>query len=221
VQKTSLDAQTQVASSPRARPPKSLSQQLWSLDWSDHFPRQLAAGGIGFEVSNFARALPFIHEHFAQIFPDEADSPFRQLDGLDAKARYYELSDFFEYVHDGRTVGLVIGSPLDWSTYYCRTTAILPEYQSRGLGDLWFKPVFDALAAAGVQRIEGDVAPSNLPMLRMLTRNGFQVTGVTLTDRWGALNRMTLFLNDARAAIFKNQFCPSFGPRPSDIIKSH
>ena len=52
-------------------------------------------------------------------------------EGADASHYLYQLSDVFEYVHEGRTVGVVIGGPTDWSTYYCRTTAILPEYQSR------------------------------------------------------------------------------------------
>ena len=190
-----------------------LSRLLWDLDWSKHLPIFVAQHGIRFEVSNFDKCRKFLVEHFEKIFPDEADSAFRQLDNLDAKARFYRLSDVFEYIHEERTIGVVIGAPTDWSTYYCRTTAILPEYQSRGLGDAWFELLFGVLGTYGVQRIEGDVAPTNSRMLRLLTRNEFQIMGNLLTDRWGAVTRVTRFLSRERGELFQRQFCPGFVPR--------
>src|SRR5258706_1757626 len=190
-----------------------LSQLLWGLDWSKHLPVTLAEHGIRFEMSSFDKSRAFLVENLGKIFPDEGGTPFQQLDNIEAKARFYRLSDTFEYVHEGRTIGVVIGAPTDWSTYYCRTTAILPEYQSRGLGDAWFELLFGVLGSYGVQRVEGDVAPSNLRMLRMLTRNEFQVMGNLLTDRWGALTRVTRFLDPNRGDVFRRQFCPGFDPR--------
>jgi len=185
-----------------------LSEALWGIRWSDLLPFDLG-GGAHVRVSSLTAAAPFVRDHYARIFEDDGTSPFRNDVLTPIKARYYDLcADFFEFVLDGSTVGLLVCDPLDWSTYYIRSAAILPEHQGRALVQRFFTNLaFERLAQAGVSRADIDVSPSNVAMLHIATRLRFNPTGTVLTERWGALTRFTKFLSRDAHQVFLEQFC--------------
>ncbi len=185
-----------------------LSELLWGLRWSDLLPLDLG-GGSSVRTSSLAAAMPFVREHYAQIFEDDGSSPFRNDVLTPMKARYYELcADFFEFVHGDKTVGLLVCDPLDWSTYYIRSAAVLPEHQGRALVQRFLSLcLFDELTRAGVSRVEFDVSPMNLAMLHIATRMRMNPTGTVLTERWGAMTRFTRFLCAEAHQVFLEQFC--------------
>ena len=192
-----------------SRPPPAarLSEQFWGIRWSQLLPRRMTDDGVLVEWSSFDRALPFIAESYAEIF----EAPPTTAPGSStsqAKARYYRAAgDFFEFRHEGRTVGLLVGTPVDWSTYYVRSAAALPAYQGRKLIQRLLPMVFAELAAAGVERVEADTSPANMATMHLLTRLRFNVTGTVLTERWGAIVHFTKFLNEDVERAFLDQFC--------------
>jgi hypothetical protein len=185
-----------------------LSELLWGIRWADWLPFDLG-GGCSVHASSLAASTPFIRRNYARIFEDDGTSPFRNDVLTPAKARYYEhCADFFEFTHKGETVGLLVCDPLDWSTYYIRSAAVLPEHQGRGPIQRFLTTcMFEHLARAGVTRVELDVAPSNLAMLHIATRMRMNPTGTVLTERWGALTRFTRFLSPEAHQTFLEQFC--------------
>ena len=185
-----------------------LSELLWGIRWADLLPFELG-GGASVRTSSLATAAPFIQKNYARIFEDDGTSPFRNDVLTPSKTRYYEhCADFFEFAYGGETVGLLVCDPLDWSTYYIRSAAILPEHQGRQLVQRFFTSLaFERLTLAGVCRADIDVSPSNLAMLHIATRLRFNPTGTVLTERWGALTRFTKFLNDEAHQVFLEQFC--------------
>jgi len=204
------DANTPLGCEPRratdaARP---LSEALWNLRWSEHLPFDLGAGS-SVRASSFDRAAPFIRAHYAAIFEHDPASPFQPDALTPAKSRYYQhCADFFEFTRENQVVGLLVCDPLDWSTYYVRSAAILPEHQGRQLVQRFFSAfAFDRLARAGVARVDIDISPSNLAMHHIATRLRFNPTGTLLTDRWGALTRFTKFLSTDEEQIFVGTFC--------------
>jgi hypothetical protein len=186
--------------------PPSFSEQLWGLDWKAALPHHFEDGFSVFR-SEFERSEPFILEHYPAIFEESADSPFATR-VTTSKKRYYELCDFFEIALAGDVVGLVIGAPSDWGTYYVRSAALLPAHQGSGvIQRLFSRVLFAELERAGVERVEVDVSPANLAMVHIVTRLAFNVTGTHLTERWGAHTRFTKYLcSDSRRA-FLTQFC--------------
>lgn len=185
----------------------SLSESLWNLRWEDHLPSQVTRE-VSVRASSFEASLPFVAAHYADIFEDDPASPFSSGKLDDAKARYYRTAgDFFEFVHDGRTVALLIGTPVDWSTYYIRSAASLREYQGKKLIQRFFPEMFALLAAAGVERVEADTSPSNMATMHLLTRMRFNVTGTVLSERWGALVHFTRYLDEPAERTFLGQFC--------------
>jgi ribosomal protein S18 acetylase RimI-like enzyme len=184
-----------------------LSKTLWDVDWSLLLPQSVTDDGVSVEWSCFERAAPFVRAHYAEIFEEAGGSPFdTRLE--DAKTRYYRaVGDFFEFVHEGRTVGLLIGTPIDWSSYYIRSAAALPAYQGRKIVQRFFPLLFAQLKAAGVERIEADTSPANMATIQLLTRLRFNVTGTLLSERWGATLHLTKFLHEESENVFLRQFC--------------
>jgi N-acetylglutamate synthase-like GNAT family acetyltransferase len=185
-----------------------LSQVLWGFSWSDILPYRIGSEGVVAIGSTFDRALPFIHSHYAEIFhEDPTVSPFVTKVNA-ARQRYYRAAgDFFEFVHEGRTVGLLIGTPIDWGSYYIRSAAVLPSYQGKKIIQRFFPVLFAQLKRAGVERVEADTSPSNMATMHLLTRLRFNMTGTMLSERWGAHVHFTKFLDEASEGVFLEQFC--------------
>lgn len=164
--------------------------------------------GIVAFASSYDAALPFVVEHYRDIFHESEASPFSTSRIESRKEQYYRVAgDFFEIKQEARTVGLVVGTPVDWSTYYIRSAAVLAEFQAKQLGSRLLRLMFAHLAAAGVERIDADTSPSNLAVMQLLTRLRFNVTGTVLSDRWGAQVRLTRFLDPRAEDVFLQQFC--------------
>jgi hypothetical protein len=192
--------------------PERLSTTLWGLDWSAHLP--FTIGKLTIEQSSYEAAAPFVREHYPTIFEEETSAaPFSTSKLDSSKARYYQaIGDFFEFKAGARTVGLVVCTPLDWGTYYVRSAALLPEYQGfQPIQHFFSRLVFDVLQQAGVERVELDVAPSNLAMMHVVTRLRFNATGTLLSERWGAHVHFTKFLSPVSEHTFIEQFCS--GPK--------
>lgn len=198
-------ATTKERSAPRHQ--RSLAQVLWDIDWSRHLPLTLTNDGIDVEYSSFEQTAGFVSQHYAAIFEQTEGSVFTG-GKVGARERYYrEVGDFFAFKLEERTIGVLVCTPVDWSTYYFRSGALLPEYQDRKLMQSFVPLLFALLAAAGVERIEADTAPSNLRMMQLLTRLEFNVTGTVLSERWGAQVHFTKFLMEAEQDVFLKQFC--------------
>lgn len=196
----------------RAEAPRSMSRHLWDLEW----PSWSFDGGIRCEVGAFEDAVPFIEAHYPSIFHDDAG---RFLDDrmTPAKRRFLEQSDVFLFREGDAVVGITICHPTDWSTYYIRSTAFLPDARQRGLAVEFASWLEQPLRNVGVQRIEADCSPANAAVNRALLSSGFVVTATLNSERWGAMLHYTRYLSDEAAACFQRQFLsvPNNGKRNS------
>jgi GNAT superfamily N-acetyltransferase len=184
------------------------SRFFWDIDWAEWLPRPLTQDGIALHLGTIESAMPFISAHYAEIFEQDLERERFFHEPFDGpKLRYYQTADVFEIRHSDRTVGLLIGAPSDWSTYYLRTMAVLPAYQGRQLPRVIFPALFERLARVGVRRVEAETSPSNLATVLILTRMRFNITGSVLSERWGALLRLTKYLDDQAEGAFLDKFC--------------
>src|SRR3954467_14883546 len=117
-----------------ATAPESLSHRLWGIDWKAYFPFRLS-DRITVDTTDYETVGRFSAQYFPRIYGlDPAASPFLVSDNTEARARYYALAgDFFVFRDGGRAVGVFVGTPLDWSSYYLRNASLLPEYQGQKL----------------------------------------------------------------------------------------
>jgi hypothetical protein len=184
-----------------------LSEALWGIRWEELLPQQVTRD-VTVVASSYDQALPFIDANYSTIFEDEGENRFFNSQSPTLRARYYRMAgDFFEFKQEQRTVGLLIGTAVDWSTYYIRSAAALPEVQGSQMIQRFFTPMFAFLKAAGVERIEAETSPTNMAVIHLLSRMRFNPSGTVLTDRWGALLKLTRYLDEGAERVFINQFC--------------
>ena len=188
-------------------PPQTLSQRFWGLDLAERLPRVLSRDGVEAVRGELGRVRDFLVQAFPTFTEEDAGA---QPDPRMAEAkRQYLLtaSDLIELQHEGRTVGLIVGAPEDWSSYYVRIFAVLPEYQRRTLTRRFAREcLFEPLAEYGVERVVAETWPTNIAMSHAFTELQFHVTGHQLSERWGALVRYTKFLDPARGEAFARRF---------------
>lgn len=180
--------------------PVRMSERLWGLQWPSW-----TYEGIAFEPTTFDVIAPFIGAHYPSIFATEPNRFFEEK-MTPAKRRFLAESDMFAYRADGEIIGVWMGHPSDWATYYARSMAILPEYRERGLFLEFFKRLANTLRDAGVERIEADVSPANPAVNRGMLRLGWLVSSTVNSDRWGAMLRYTKFLTPEPERVFRQQY---------------
>lgn len=186
-----------------------LSNRYWGVDLGARLPFALNEDGMDVVVvrGEAARITAFLASEFpsfAGTMPAEPPSP--AVTG--ARRKYLEQDcDLFEIRSDGQTVGVIIGSPYDWSSYYLRICAVLKRFRSQTLvfnclNELLYAP----LAAAGVERVIADASPANIAVTYSFVRHRYYHTGQQLTDRWGAITRYTKYLRPVNEALFHEKF---------------
>ena len=199
---TSNVAATETTRARQATAP--LSLRLWDLDWSRLLPWKLDEG-VSAEFGTYEQASPFMQEHYAEIFGGD-ETPFLHEPMTEAKRRFFAEMDFFLFRDNGKTVGVLMAHPTDWSTYYVRSTAFIEEYRRRGFMRSFLAPFWVALRAAGVARVESEASPANVPVISLQMKEGFVVTSHGTSERWGAVVRLTKFLSPEPAGVFRRQF---------------
>lgn len=200
------------AAAPTDPAPQPLSLRWLGLDWRDHLPWEI--DGLRVELGSLDDALAFVAEHYAEIFGATADEGRWLAEPMTPAKRFVLAESDLFIVRDGaRAIGLKIAAPTDWSSYYLRSFAFLPEYQGRGIGPQLTTRIEAPLAAAGVTRIEYDTAPVNAANLKATTRMGYVTTGMINSDRWGSLLRRTKYLDPSAVDVFLDQYCAGTWPR--------
>lgn len=205
-------------SEPQAQP---LSQRLWGLDWRSILPWHFDDASAEFATQD--EVLPFIRTHYGAIFgAEEVADRFLPSPMTEAKRRFFAEMDFFVFRVGQETAGVFVANPTDWSSYYLRSTAVLPQHRQRRLMTHFFERLAEPLRAAGVERIEADVSPANAAIIRVLSRQGYIVTGSAGSERWGLLLRYTKFLSQEANATFIRQYTAmTFSPQRKDNQNNH
>ncbi len=203
------------ANDERAGLPVTLTEKVSGKTWADHFP--MAVDGLPddqVDRISFERAFEFLNMHYQDLHQLESDGPFPIGDFTPARVRYYShMGDCFGFFHRGELVGVFIGTISDWSTYYLRTCSILRKFQGAGRFRSFLEHLIQSLKEMGFDRVEGEVSPANLGEVHLFNKLGFNISGVSLTDRWGAVIRFTMFLSDQAGKVFLGQFCAGIKPQ--------
>ncbi len=198
-----------LATRPLEAPRDTLSWRWFGIDWRQHLPWD--TGDLTIAYGTHEDALPFIRDHYPAIFGPNAEGwtaePFTP-----AKLRFLQESDVFVVRDRQRVAGIALGNPLDWSSYYIRSLALLPEYRGRGVPRQLLRRLAPVLRHAGVTRIETDVAPGNRDSTLTHELLGFVATGMNNHDRWGSLLRFTGYLTDEAEQTHRRMFCASGKP---------
>jgi hypothetical protein len=189
-----------------------MSQRLWDFNWVDCLP--WTHHGVSCEVGTFDDAEVFMREHYGQIFGDVSDR-FLVEPMTEGKRRFCnELDVLVLRASDGRVVGICLGQPTDWSTYYFRSFAILPELRELGFASAFQKFLHASLSSSGkIARWEIETSTANAAMMRTMLSAGFVISAMINSERWGSVVRLTRFITKDADTTFRRQFVsvPVFG----------
>lgn len=197
----------------RVDPHSRLKKFLWDLNWESYFPHLEKEIGISTHCSTFQEFIQFINENHSEILvADTPDVGFLGREISDAKIQYYRnFGNFFIFKEQDKKIGVFLGTPLDWSSYYLRYTWILPEYRGRKFYQKFLEYFLACLKEEGVERAEGDIPPTNGRHIHIFSKLGFKINGLNLSERWGTTLRLTRFLSARHDDVFMRQF---IGPEP-------
>lgn len=184
-----------------------LSFRYWGRALAHRLPCQVSGDGVRATRGQLSRIREFIARECPSL-AEEALGAVTQQPLAAAKQSYFQSAcDLIELRHEDRTIGVFVGAPEDWSTYYVRAFAMTRAHQRSALMRRFAREcVFEPLAACGVQRVVADTSPANLAMSRLFSELHFYVTGQQLSERWGPLVRYTRFLDPACEALFMQRF---------------
>jgi N-acetylglutamate synthase-like GNAT family acetyltransferase len=197
-------------------PLQTLSKQLWDLDLCAGCPYDLGHG-IAVVPGDFERIATFLRTEFRWMSETRSAPPPANI--LEAKRMYLaELSDALELQRDGQCVGVFLGSPEDWSTYYIRTFAVLPNAQHRSTVRRFFRDcLYEPLRSCGVERVFAYTSPKNVAMSRVFSELDFAVTGNNLSEGWGPMIRYTYFIDPHAEQDFTQRYGGAVAPRPQVV----
>ena len=210
--------ETGVYAIPLSRGEPTLSESLWGEDFLAHLPIVIegptpvtAVRGEWDRVATFSEQFPGLREEAGECVLSPAMSR--------AKQRYVRsCCDLIEFWVEGEVVGVFIGNPEDWSTYYCRVIAFSRPGLGRAVMDEFAQRcIFEPLTRLGVQRLTGETAPTNVAMARWFMALGFLPTGQRLTERWGPILHFTKHLQVET----KQAFLKRFGPNRVEIANDN
>lgn len=198
------------ATTPSARHHLSTSLRLWDLDWADHLP--FVIGDVTVELGSFDDGVAFFRDHYEEVFGKSQAGWFRE-ELSDAKRRFMREMDAFVFRRDGRTIGLAMAHPTDWSTYHVRLLALLPEFRERRITTDFEEHLCATLKSVGVTRCEAECSPANRPMVKVFLNQGWHLSATAQTDRFGTNLRFTRYLDENAEQVFCRQYLsvPAFG----------
>jgi hypothetical protein len=192
---------------PESLPP-TMSMQFWDLDWSKELPRTYASdsGEIAIHAARWAEGSAFVAANYKRMFGADAEGRFLLEEMTEAKLRFCQVMDVFLLKLKEETIGVALANPTDWSSYYVRMLAILPEHRAKRVGCDFTGMLAEVLPKYGVARWEADTSAANKGSVRLCTTSGMIVTSTSNSERWGMSLRFTKFLQKEAEEIFTRQF---------------
>src|SRR5262245_23853928 len=111
-----------------------LSSELWQVDWDRHLPHPIDGGQQRLIVRGDAReCLECSRAHAGELYGSAAHEDAFESTASAARDRYYERAgDFLAFREGGALVGFLVGTPLDWDSYYLRYACVLPDARCAG-----------------------------------------------------------------------------------------
>jgi hypothetical protein len=198
----------------RAPTARTLSDEFWNLDLTRGLPRVISRDGVSIAAGDITRIRHFLKTVFPSLTEEGLGAAPLEPNVADTKRWYLgERSDLLELRKEDETIGVMIGAPEDWSTYYLRIYAVAPSHQRPIVTRRFAECVLKKLAACGVQRVVTDTSPANASAALRLSELQFHVTGQQLSERYGPLIRYTKFLDPAAESAFLSRFAGSAPPR--------
>jgi Acetyltransferase (GNAT) family len=181
-----------------------LTHQIFGIDWNDYFPARFQ--NLEVQTTSAELGFQFLESRAKDIETQCVGTGFYDDFFPEQKRNYYNVAgDFFFFMKDGSPVGIFVGTPFDWSSYYFRFVWIDPIHRGGGDYSELLSLLCEKLKLRNVARVFADVSPYHRQQSRMLHRLKFVVTGMNLSERWGHLLQFTRILSETVELDFRKK----------------
>ena len=178
-----------------------------------YFPAQLPASVI-------ARPVQDTSQFWAVVGPmlDEVFTPFSELGAYEMPAEREDkskpLGSAFAQAHHERfifydrdqVVGWSYGDMRDRETFFMTNTAILSAYRRKGIYSAFLKQLLSYLEVLGYERVLSAHQTNNRAVIIAKLKARFNITAVTLDERWGAQVELTYLFHEDRQHGYEKAF---------------
>lgn len=138
--------------------------------------------------------------------PELGLMPYEPAAPLLAEALNRHNEFLIVYNSDNEPIGWSFGNQQDPDTFFMMWTGILPEYQNQGIYSAFLRGFIDYCRALGYARITSNHLVNNRRVIVAKMKAGFVASGFELDERWGAMLRLTYFVDDNRMEGFRQAF---------------
>ncbi len=176
------------------------------------FPFEIPSLGVVMDHGDYSTTVRFIEKNHDRIFDSAQSDHFFQEPMTEKKETFLrDKTDHFLFQKDGNVIGVVMGNPIDWCSYYIRYCAFEEKFQKLGIVQHSFPVLIQSISSMGFQQIEIDVSPSNHPQIQVMNRTGFIISGQMNSEKWGSLIRFTKYIDTQRQKTFLSIFTQGKG----------
>ena len=149
-------------------------------------------------------------KHFEKAFSNRANPsqnwPISTDHQEKIKSRNHEVWNLkVGLYHNDEAIGWHYGFAFNPETYYMQNSAVINEYQGKGLYSKMLKEVIRHLGENGFQVITSLHHPNNPGVIIPKLKNGFVISGMVVHERFRTLIEMKYYFDPARRRSFDQQ----------------
>jgi len=162
-----------------------------------------------FEETDLATWKGFFEQHLKAVFPNGALFDYRAVRSPEAQARINELGKpflqlwqkFFFIGHGDECIGWAILRQTAPETVYMENTGLLPAWQGQGIYSAFLRHLLVFLRAEGFERVTSCHAATNNAILVPKLRQGFVISGMEISDRFGGIVHLVHHFSEDRQRV--------------------
>ncbi len=150
---------------------------------------------------------PLISSAFADTFTYSAletrtQSELEQFERLKDSFRQRDFIFLAAFNENNDLMGFSISFQLRIYEIYTQTSVVLPEYRRKGVYSELTKAILKKAGEMGYQMVTSNHVASNNAVIVAKLKLGFSISGFELVDDFGALVKLTFYLNEKRARMY-------------------
>ncbi|MBC8045279.1 MAG: GNAT family N-acetyltransferase [Fimbriimonadaceae bacterium] len=156
------------------------------------------------ELSIRAEVIPFFEKHESAIFPDRADTNYKNIYSQEERNLMKELNknlkdalQLYFFIKKGEEkIGWAIGKQISHDTYQMNNTSIFETYRNKGIYKKVLSTLLNILKEKGFQKVISYHHPVNNAVIVPKLKTGFIITGMQMHENFGTLVQLTYYFNE-------------------------
>ena len=160
--------------------------------------------------------LDVYKQHINEVFPSACFDNSLINEGLKARAeKRFPLKKRYQFLHSEHIlffnelnvpIGWMFGESQDQSTFYMRNTAILKEYQNKGIYTAFLKEFLEYIKYIGYEKVASHHLGTNRAVLIPKLKLGFDICGLELHETIGANVKLVHIFHEDRKSVYYHKY---------------